>query len=76
VTTGLRAVQTSGFSWMRKSGSALVRLLRFLQTSGVLDVCADFLFGGVGRLLVVWRAASAGIWVALAAWWVEPPWSS
>ena len=53
--------------WLR-----LIRLLRFLQTGGVLDVRADFLFDGVGRLLVVWTAASAGIWVALAAWWVEP----
>jgi hypothetical protein len=52
------------------------RLLVFLQTGGVFDVRADFLFDGVGRLLVVWRAASAGIWVALAAWWVEPTSSS
>jgi hypothetical protein len=42
----------------------------------VLDVRAEFLFDGVGRLLVVWRAAGAGIWVALAASWVEPTSSS
>jgi hypothetical protein len=49
-------------------------LSQVVQTGGVLDVRADIRFDE--GVLVVWSAASAGIWVALAAWWVEPTSSS
>jgi hypothetical protein len=53
--------------WLR-----LIRLLRFLQTGGVLDVRADFLFDGVGAWRSPHNEQTPGIWVALAAWWTTP----
>jgi hypothetical protein len=55
-----------------RSLAPLIILLRFLQTGGVLDVRADFLFDRVGACRSPHNEQTPGIWVALAAWWTTP----